>query len=59
MLRTRRYCVNTCGVGGLIMSMEVLLEIEGSRKELSVDKDNVIFVVEEELGPLHTHRYSS
>ena len=45
-------CVNTCSAGGLIMSMEVLLEIRGSRKELSVDKDNVIFVVEEELGQL-------
>lgn len=52
MLHVRSYCVNTCGVGGLIMSMEVLLEIEGSRKELCVDRDNVIFIVEEELGKL-------
>ena len=34
------------------MSMEVLLEIGGSRKELSVDKGDVVFVVEEELGQL-------
>ena len=31
------------------MSMEVLLEIGGSRKELSVDKGDVVFV---ELGQL-------
>ena len=34
------------------MAMEVLLEIGGSRKELSVDKGDVVFAVEEELGQL-------
>ena len=35
------------------MSMEVLLEIgEDSRKELRIDKDNVVFAVEGELGQL-------
>ena len=34
------------------MSMEVLLKIGDCRKELSVDKGDVVFVVEEELGQL-------
>ena len=39
-------------IGLIIMSIEVLLKIEGSREELSVNMDNVAFVIEEELGQL-------